>query len=145
MQFQEKEIRKELEDRIAASSIMEREKEEYFSAIRRILEYEKNPDTGETDKDFMKVKKNFDKSVKSHEKQIETVKSMLESAFAFIERVWGDGQEMVLFLTELTAGADSLFFINQWGSDSYFRYNEELLTYDQRDKLKIKIRELLEV
>lgn len=145
LQFQEKEIRKELEDRIAASSIMEREKEEYFSAIRRILEYEKNPDTGETDKDFMKVKKNFDKSVKSHEKQIETVKSMLESAFAFIERVWGDGQEMVLFLTELTAGADSLFFINQWGSDSYFRYNEELLTYDQRDKLKIKIRELLEV
>lgn len=83
--------------------------------------------------------------MKPHENQIEQVKSMLEAAFAFIEKVWGNHQEMVLFLTELTVGADSLDFIQQWGCDAYFRYNQELLAYDQEQRLTDEVERLLDV
>ncbi len=99
---------------------------------------------GDAKKEFEKVKKKFGKDVRRHEKQVEEVRSMLEAAFRFIETVWGDNQEMVLFMTELTAGADSLFFINQWGCESYFKYNQELLTYDQNHRLMMEVQGLLE-
>ncbi len=59
-----------------------------------------------------------------------------------MERVWGQGQEMILFVTELTANADSMHFIEMWGSDAYFQYNQELLVGDVRRNLQREIAEL---
>lgn len=145
LQNQANETKTKMQKKIAANSITGREKEEYQKAVQILQEYERLPGTDDNNRDFANIKKNFDKSVKKHTGQIKTVQSMLENAFAFIKKVWEDGQEMVLFLTELTSGADSLSFINQWGSDSYFRYNQELLTYDQGKKLEMEIRELLDL
>ncbi|MCD8119098.1 MAG: hypothetical protein LUE29_06430 [Lachnospiraceae bacterium] len=47
-------------------------------------------------------------------------------------------------MTELTNGIDSLEFIEQWGCDPYFRYNQGLLTWDVRQQLGDEIRELME-
>ena len=49
---------------------------------------------------------------------------------------------MVLFLTELTANEESMLFVEMWGCDSYFRYNEELLIYDIHRNLRRKIADL---
>ena len=46
-------------------------------------------------------------------------------------------------MTELTTGTDSLFFIDQWGCASYFRYNQDLLTYDQGERLGMEIRKMM--
>lgn len=145
LQEQAEHVRKQLRERTAANSLTGREREEYLVTMRMLDEYRNNPDTDDLKKDFGKVKKLFGKEVKWHENQIEQVKSMLEAAFAFIEKVWGNHQEMVLFLTELTAGADSLDFIQQWGCDAYFRYNQELLAYDQEQRLTDEVERLLDV
>lgn len=145
LQCQTDRIKREMKQKIAANSMMGREKEEYQSAMQILQNYGQFPDTDDLNRDFTKIKKDFDKSVKQHEKQIKSVQNMLECAFTFIKKVWGDSQEMVLFLTELTSGMDSMFFINQWGSDSYFHYNQELLTYDQEEKLGMEIREILDL
>lgn len=134
-----------LQERTAASSVTDREKEEYLMAIHLLKEYQEKVKTGDRQKDFESVKKQFDREVKKHEKQIRVQQDMLEAAFSFIREVWGNGQEMVFFLTELTAGTDSLLFINQWGCDSYFTYNQELLVYDQEKKLTTEVRMLMEV
>ncbi len=76
-------------------------------------------------------------------KSVQLWRTRLENAFAFIEQVWGCGQEMVYFVTELTAGAKSMEFISKWGSESYFRYNKELLTYDMREELRAQIDRIL--
>lgn len=128
-------IEKQLRKRTAANSITGREREESLSAMRMLAEYKRNPDTGDLKKDFERINRQFGSEVKQHEKQAAQVKSMLEAAFSFIETVWGNHQEMVFFLTELTSGADSLAFINQWGCESYFRYHQELLAYGQEQKL----------
>lgn len=57
----------------------------------------------------------------------------MENAFAFLEDAFGAGQEMIIFITELTAGYYSVRFISENGSEKYYRYNEELL-FDEKQK-----------
>lgn len=136
-------LKDEMQKRIAANSLTGREKDEFLSAIHILTEYESLPDSKDTGTDFTNIKKKFDRLVKQHEKHIKLVQSMLEYAFSFIIKVWGENQELVLFMTELTTGTDSLFFIDQWGCASYFRYNQDLLTYDQGERLGMEIRKMM--
>ena len=65
---------------------------------------------------------------------------MFDSAFRFLEEAVGQSQEMVLFVTEITAGYDTAWFIGEFGCDAYFDHNYELLfdttRQDILDKLK---------
>ncbi len=65
---------------------------------------------------------------------------MFDSAFHFLEEAVGPGQELVLFVTEITAGYDSSWFVGEFGCDAYFRHNRDLLFDETRqgilDKLK---------
>lgn len=88
------------------------------------------------------MKKSFDGLVKKHQKQVQDTKQALENVFAFIRKAWKNGQEMILFMTELTANADSMHLIELWGSDSYFQHNRDLLIYDVHQNLQREIMEL---
>lgn len=68
----------------------------------------------------------------------------LTNAFRFLSHVYGDGQEMVLFLTELSSGYYSLKFINEHGNEEYFRYNRMLLLRERRDALRDEVLRLME-
>jgi NADH dehydrogenase/NADH:ubiquinone oxidoreductase subunit G len=57
---------------------------------------------------------------------------MFESAFAFLEEAVGPSQELVLFVTEITAGFDTSWFVGEFGCDAYFRHNRELLFDETR-------------
>lgn len=63
-------------------------------------------------------------------------KAELDHAFAFLEETFGQGQELVLFVTELTAGPDTSWFIETFGCDAYFRHNRELLFDDARRRIR---------
>ena len=93
-------------------------------------------------KQFASVKRRFDSRVKRHEKHASQTEEKLEHAFGFVEKAWGNGQEMLLFMTTLTANRHSSSFIHKWGSDSYYRHNSELLVYDIHQKLQDEIRGL---
>ncbi len=58
-----------------------------------------------------------------------------DNAFSFLEKSVGDSQELVLFLTEITAGFDTSWFVERFGCDAYFRHNSELLFADARRRL----------
>lgn len=75
----------------------------------------------------------------STEMKSEAVSYRLESAFRFVEDVWGQGQEMSFFLTKLTVGRHSAIFIARYGSESYMKFSEKLLTLDRREKLRNEI------
>lgn len=59
--------------------------------------------------------------------KIAETKSALESAFFFLERAFGDSQEMVCFVTELNIHSYASWFIRENGCDLYYRYNKSLL------------------
>ncbi len=92
---------------------------------------------------FKSIQTAFAKRAKSHEKQIETAASNLANTFRFIRNCWPNGQEMVLFVTELTMNLYATGFISRWGSDDYYQYNRELLVYDQDQNLKQEIEAFL--
>lgn len=99
-------------------------------------------DENKPDKPFQRIKKAFDVKVKSHRNRVGETKQALENVFAFLERTWGKNQEMVLFMAELTANEESMLFLEMWGCDSYFKYNQDLLIYDVHRNLRREIADL---
>ncbi len=65
----------------------------------------------------------------------------LKNSFDFLAKIYGEEQEMVLFLTRLDAGHFSLNFIQNEGSEEYYNYNKLLLLRDRRAELKSQILE----
>jgi hypothetical protein len=55
----------------------------------------------------------------------------LSNAFKFMEKCFGDGQEMLVFVTELTINDYTTSFISHYGCNEYFKHNKELLLYDR--------------
>ena len=88
---------------------------------------------------FKPIKRDFQTMTRRHTKAVDAAQAQLEAAFAFLETAFGKGQELILFMTQLTANVHSLAFIETWGSESYFRNNQELLIYDVQKKLKEEI------
>ena len=54
----------------------------------------------------------------------------------FLEEALGQGQEMVMFVTEITAGADTSWFVENFGCEAYYRHNKELLFDDVRARIR---------
>ena len=92
---------------------------------------------------FKSIQTDFAKRTKAHESQIDAAASCLANTFRFIRECWNNGQEMVLFVTELTMNLYATGFISRWGSDDYYQYNKELLVYDQEHSLKQEIEALI--
>ena len=63
-------------------------------------------------------------------------KDLSLDVFRFLEECFGVGQEMFFFMTVMTANRHSSSFLAKFGSESYFRHNEELLVYDLRENLR---------
>lgn len=64
----------------------------------------------------------------------------LEHAFNFMEASFGNGQEMVIFVTELNTSAASVWFLGQYECERYYRYNKELLFDEQEQAIRKRIR-----
>ena len=62
-----------------------------------------------------------------------------DNAFRFLEQTFGPGQELVIFVTEITAGFDTSWFVENFGCDAYFRNNRELLFDDTRHRIQEQI------
>ena len=65
--------------------------------------------------------------------------AQFDNAFRFLEQAFGQGQELVIFVTEVTAGYDASWFVENFGCDAYFRHNKELLFDDRRRQIRADI------
>lgn len=85
-----------------------------------------------SDAEFSEIKADYDKIVTDMKASAVSVKNKLDHVFAFAETVWGEGQEMVLLVTELTIGFYSSRFIARYGCDAYYRNNDSLKLYERK-------------
>ena len=81
----------------------------------------------------------FAEEVQRRKEQAEAAKAMFDNAFRFLETTFGQGQELVIFVTEITAGYDTSWFVEQFGCDAYFRHNRELLFDSTRHRIREEI------
>ena len=76
--------------------------------------------------------KEFDKQCQTRIDTIKKASSALENAFTFMEEAFDEGQEMVVFVTELTMDPEASQFITENGCERYFKYNKTLLVGNRR-------------
>ena len=77
----------------------------------------------------------FETLAADREKRQEETSAALEAAFDFMEQAFGESQEMVVFVTELTVSPSAHAFIAENGCERYFRYNKDLLLDNRKAAL----------
>lgn len=80
---------------------------------------------------FEILKKDFDARVEKLKKDIDKTRMQMTNLFAFSDDVFGDGQELLIIVTELTVSKDTAAFISKFGCEEYFRHNKDLLLYER--------------
>lgn len=88
---------------------------------------------------FQLLKESFDSRTKALKKQANTAGKQLSNVFVFCEEVFGEGQELLILVTELTISYYGAHFISRYGCKEYFNHNKELLFYERQKEI---IREL---
>ena len=139
------------EDRMARrrnARMLDRESERVEKKVcMRLTEMEKLlavNGSGDARTDFGILKTAFDEAESWRKEEIAASDRHLTNSFRFLSATFGEGQEIVLFLSELTAGYYSLKFVNECGNESYYRYNRLLLLKDRREALQQEALQLLE-
>ena len=85
------------------------------------------------------VRERFDGEVARRKALAEEAGRLMDNAFRFLETTFGQGQELVIFVTEITAGYDTSWYVETFGCDAYFRHNRELLFDDTRHRIREEI------
>ncbi len=91
---------------------------------------------------FSMAAKWFSDREDQRQQKIEETGEHLTNVFKALGATFAEGQEMVLFLSEMNAGYYSLKFVNECGNDEYYRYNKLLLLKDHNESLRREILEL---
>ena len=93
---------------------------------------------------FEAVKGWFGEQVALRKELAQQTASMFDNAFAFLEKTFSQGQELVMFVTEITAGADTSWFVENFGCEAYFRHNKALLFDQTQQRIRDSILEAKE-
>lgn len=105
---------------------------------RRLLEYlaEACPAEKLAAKDsFQAAKESFDSQAAKLSEEKSRAGQTLEYAFDFMEEAFTAGEEMVIFVTELTLSSESAMFLTEYHCQRYQKYNQELLIGSRRREL----------
>lgn len=81
----------------------------------------------------------FTEENKNFKQMVEKTGKNLSNSFQFFETAFKNGQELVIFVTELTANAHSATFISKYGCPEYFQHNKDLLFYVRQKELITEI------
>lgn len=76
---------------------------------------------------FTQAKAGFDRQRETLENAEQEAVNALEHAFDFMEQAFENGEEMVVFVTELTLTPEAAMFLSEHTCERYMTYNEQLL------------------
>ncbi|MBQ7902217.1 MAG: AAA family ATPase, partial [Oscillospiraceae bacterium] len=121
--------RKELDKRLSAGNLTDQER----SNINTVIEFFEAQLTGVMNADaetaIKHVKASYNALTRAHKKEAKLTSERMDNAFKFVDDVFGDGQEMLILVTELTQNYYGSKFISNFGCDEYFKHNKSLLFY----------------
>lgn len=103
-----------------------RQQEECYNRLLEML-WKNRPDPGNTDGAFGQAREGFGKWITELEVLEDKTGTVLENVFDFMEAAFGSGQEMVVFITELTMDSKAVLYLSENKCERYLQYNEELM------------------
>ena len=84
---------------------------------------------------FDVIRKDFDDRTKAMKASADSAGKQLSNMFRFCENVFGEGQEMLILVTEITMNYYGSHFISRYGCKEYFAHNKELLFYERQKEI----------
>lgn len=112
--------------------------ESALAFLRKVSEELRNGAAG-----FEHVRKCYDAELAKMRSDAEAASGRLRAAFGFINNAFGTGDELLIFITELTAGWYSARFISRYGSDEYYACSEQLAFHQRHLELAGEIGDIV--
>ena len=119
---------------------------DFYSALKERNSTEdvgSREDREENEADFSFIKDCFRVKEEEWQQEVEKTGKMLSNALNFLGNTFGEGQELLLFLSELTKSPYALSFLFDVGNETYSRYNQYLLLKDKQKALQEEAKEAL--
>ena len=139
-------LREELQIRLDASMISREEERRlrltciaWDELVHAVILDDASGREADPDQAFAAVKEWFTVRETARQQYAGQVGEMITNAFAFLTSVYGTGQEIVMFLTELNADWYCLQYISTYGNEAYEKYNRMLLLRDRQESLRQEI------
>ena len=137
----EKSLRVRLDAGLAVDAEPERwaiEKLEAYDLVLR-QEHIRDPQAG-----FARVKALFSQETQAFSQLTQETGLRLERAFQFAEDCFGEGQEMVLLVTDLTRSSQAMAYIAANGSEGFLRHGDALMFASRERTLMEQCKSLME-
>lgn len=88
---------------------------------------------------YERVKETFNGEVLEMKEESLNIQDMLRRLLGFVEKTFGEGNEMLILVTELTVNTYSARFIGMFGSEEYNKYNRQMMLSERQADLKKEI------
>ncbi len=92
--------------------------------------------------DFAREKEHFDSLEDRRQEEIDLTGDMLENAFLFLDKTFGEGQEMLLFLTSIGRDPYAKEYLAECSSESYNKYSKILMLDQEYSSIRKEIADL---
>ena len=92
---------------------------------------------------FEAIKQWFEKRVRKKMEMAEDINQQMEEGFRFIDDSFGAEQEMLLFVSNLTANENASAFLAEHGCPAYYSYSRQFLCRQKEKELQEMCREAL--
>lgn len=125
------------------ASTITSEKRKVAMSVVAIMKQCINDLPGDNDDVLEKIKTVYYDELAKFKKKVASAQAEMTNAFAFLEKAFGNGQEMLIFVTGLTINKDVARFIGKYGCEKYYEYNKRLLIYERQNEIVSKIDELM--
>lgn len=132
------EKREALEKGLAASTLSDEDKTTLRAVIAALEEGREllaKEETLSSSSAFDVLKKYFDKRTALLKKLATDTGKQFSHIFEFCEKSFGDGQELLILVTELTMNCHTARFISRYGCDEYYKHNKELFFYERQKEI----------
>lgn len=91
-----------------------------------------------------RIRELFSRETEKRSRDARKFQKELDRAFAFISAAFGEEQEMILFVSNLTRNQGISSFLGEFGCEPYFRYSKKLLELEDQEELQQMCREISE-
>ena len=81
----------------------------------------------------------FNERLDELDSSIDDAATALDNVFKFVEEAFGESQEMLMLVTDLSVSRAGMAFINDHGCDRYFAHNQNLQFYERGSDLAARI------
>lgn len=136
-------LKAQMTSKKASSSLSEDSERVYLSVVSMLNETLNKALQFKDAQDMLSsLKKVFDAHSKALKKDAAAVKNSMNNIFKFANEAFGEGQEILIIVTELTVNTYSSSFIKKFGCEEYFTYNKSLMFYERGKEITEEIQKL---